>query len=957
MPWIGRRLGRRLPLRAAAAVAVVAVVAAGLVLVGGLGGESLATVQRRVSSEWRPVYDLLVLPPGADVAETVGGQEVTQANFMAALDGGISRQQWQTILEVPGVEVAAPIATLGYFRQTGYAATFAELPAGIYQVGRSVTWDSGLGARVQARTTGDEVADEVSCRRDTPLVLYDGLDGPAEYRRAYQDALVTGFAFDAVGAWQDNGATWDCLGLDPGGVFTVYGIDPEQESRLVGLGNSITEGEPLNPDAGLRTGSPAEFCSSQVEVVDAELERACEPVHRLPLLVNTQEWTDTAFSYEITRLDVPTPAPGQFAAKATTGDCAAQVVEAAFAELPIDPPDQCIDAAIQQSVARADGEAVLRTDFPLGTSILGSFANYADGRWSPTETPEELIRQPYVARPSRITYQPVADAPSGPWLGALRAAPTGSYGPEPTYRQQRPPANSPFLQYEVVGGFDGVQVAEQFSSQSQWLPENTYLPPSAIARLDKDARPIDPTQLRPTANPLGYLLEPPQALTTLAAAEELIGERPISAIRVRIAGVEEPGQAAWSRIENAARMIRSATGLEALVTLGAAPARVLVHAPGVSAAEQPSGRQAWQLPVDPTGTMPAPPPAAARDVEGFGWVEEPWLVQGASISYLEAGAAQHLWLLGVLAATAVVYLTAAFTSLGLAQIPAIAIRRAVGWSRRRIFLHEMAHAAVFGLLGAVAGVAVGIGIASWFGLRPSPALLAAAAPAAIAVACVAAVLPAWRVSHVPVAAALSGGEVALHPARRRRLGRDAQAILSIAVIELWRLRTRALLALTAGILATGSIVVLTAVRSQFSGSLQVTVLGQAILVETGPLQTAVTGVTVLLAVALLGELLWQGVIDRRRELGVLRAVGWRRRHVAQLMVWQGALLGGCCGLVGVAVTASMLAWLLGDATVSGLVGSALLWSTASGVLLGTAAAGLPAWRAAHEVPAVTLRSP
>jgi putative ABC transport system permease protein len=148
---------------------------------------------------------------------------------------------------------------------------------------------------------------------------------------------------------------------------------------------------------------------------------------------------------------------------------------------------------------------------------------------------------------------------------------------------------------------------------------------------------------------------------------------------------------------------------------------------------------------------------------------------------------------------------------------------------------------------------------------------------------------------------------------------------------------------------------LVGVRTEFGSTLQITVLGQAILVETGSLQVGVTAVASLLAVALLGELLWQAVIDRRRDIGVLRAIGWARFQVAWLMMLQGMVLGIVCGGVGVAVSAAILVPVFGPGSF-GILRPGAAAAAGGGALLGLVASALPAYRAATEQPAGVLRS-
>ena len=90
-------------------------------------------------------------------------------------------------------------------------------------------------------------------------------------------------------------------------------------------------------------------------------------------------------------------------------------------------------------------------------------------------------------------------------------------------------------------------MAAQFSDALNWLPENTYTSPPTVLKYDAQGHPVKPTTLLPTANPAGFLLQPPLALTTLAAAQRIEGNNCISAIRIRISGTITPVRLAGSR--------------------------------------------------------------------------------------------------------------------------------------------------------------------------------------------------------------------------------------------------------------------------------------------------------------------------------------------------------------------------------------------------------------------------
>ena len=102
-----------------------------------------------VSAHFRPAYDILVRPSGARSSlESATG--TVQPDFLSGIYGGITMAQWHQIQKIAGVQVAAPIAMVGY---TFMDAPFAvRLPAAdVSQPGRqlyrvSTTWVSANGA-------------------------------------------------------------------------------------------------------------------------------------------------------------------------------------------------------------------------------------------------------------------------------------------------------------------------------------------------------------------------------------------------------------------------------------------------------------------------------------------------------------------------------------------------------------------------------------------------------------------------------------------------------------------------------------------------------------------------------------------------------------------------------------------------------------------------------------------
>jgi putative ABC transport system permease protein len=127
----------------------------------------------------------------------------------------------------------------------------------------------------------------------------------------------------------------------------------------------------------------------------------------------------------------------------------------------------------------------------------------------------------------------------------------------------------------------------------------------------------------------------------------------------------------------------------------------------------------------------------------------------------------------------------------------------------------------------------------------------------------------------------------------------------------------------------------------------------------------VLALTVALAAGITALVFWMAVHDRRRQIGVLRALGATQRYVMASYMTEAVLLALAGGVVGV-VLAGVGLFLFRDALVS-VLGFPFLfpsigWLTGlvvAGLVVAlvvvAAAAALPAWRAAREEPADAMR--
>ena len=122
--------------------------------------------------------------------------------------------------------------------------------------------------------------------------------------------------------------------------------------------------------------------------------------------------------------------------------------------------------------------------------------------------------------------------------------------------------------------------------------------------------------------------------------------------------------------------------------------------------------------------------------------------------------------------------------------------------------------------------------------------------------------------------------------------------------------------------------------------------------------TIMTTVGLAIAVSSIINTMLMSVTERMIEFGILRANGWTRRNVMQLITFESALLGlagGLCGIaVGWAAVQGINAWQIGKLRLFAgpqLLAFALLFSTLLGILGGL----YPAWRAASKSPMEAIR--
>ena len=208
------------PARTLALIAGVLVAATAFTVLTAASRTAQLRTTGTVSANFQPAYDILVRPKGARTAQESRTGTV-QPDFLSGIYGGITMAQYHQIQRIPGVQVAAPIAMVGYAQLN--AQTFEPVPAAalgrsgrqLYRI--STTWVSDNGASRVTQPPGYLYV--------TPLTTHDRSHAPD---RRYASGMR-------------------------GGQLPAAGDEPVRHGRAV-LRTVLVPGEPVRHAAGAGRG-------------------------------------------------------------------------------------------------------------------------------------------------------------------------------------------------------------------------------------------------------------------------------------------------------------------------------------------------------------------------------------------------------------------------------------------------------------------------------------------------------------------------------------------------------------------------------------------------------------------------------------------------------------------------------------------------------------------------------
>ncbi|MFC0503458.1 FtsX-like permease family protein [Micromonospora costi] len=912
--------------RSVALMVGVLVATTGFVVLTGATTTSRLDITGAVERNTRAAYDILVRPKGTRTP-LEAERRLVQPNYLSGLFGGITPAQYEQVRQIPGIDVAAPIAMLGYstssvrvrfdltdavdrslerqvirldptFMAERGLSTAPSRPRYVYVTKRPLIypeWDGDRNDSSSPYSDGRTYRYNPECGEvprealpggrsepicDPQLMVQPANGGLTSERESWSVdtvRLLPDGRFEA-NSWLPDRAqrvVTDQLVVTYRVTvpFLLAAVDPDAEQRLVGLRDAVTEGRPLRPDD----------TTTETPLGPGALQRS------IPVLSTSRPYLDVTVRSALTRLPQARPAgldvdELERTMRRATG-IGAGVREYALTD---GYRDLLAEGISDTGCCMGDMQTIIQAGAP-------EYERLPDGTLRAVARP--AFDPALYGGQNNLNFRP------RPWL-----ADDSGFRPVTALPQPPTGSNLQIRVWRTVGVFDPEKLSG-FSDLSR-VPLETYEPPRTDGADERSRQALGGRPLEPSGNPAGYLSSPPLLLTSLAAVPKLLeGDAnrtrtaPISAIRVRVTDVAGYTERSAERVRLVAERIADRTGLDVDLTFGSSPAPQTVELPAGS-----FGRPELRL-------------------------TEPWSALGVASVITRAVDRKSVVLFLLVLVVCALFLGNAVSAAVRDRRPELAVLACLGWPVRRIGALILGEVALLGLGAGLLSLALAVPLGAALGIEVDWRRAALAVPVALLLALAAGAVPALRAARAHPAGALRPVVAGARRVRRPR------TLVGLAVTNLLRTPGRTLLGAGALAIGVAALTLVTAAAYAFRGTIVGSLLGDVVSLSVRGADTAAAAATVLLGAAAVADVLYLNIRDRAAELATLRALGWTDGALARLVGYEGLALGVAGAMTGAAVGLGGAAWMIG-----GLPGALVLVATLvalGGVLVTSLAALVP----------------
>ncbi len=779
------------------------IVSIGLSYLVGITQASNATVVDELQKRWKSSYHIVVRPP--DSRSVTEDRNLLEPNYLSGLDGGITLDQYEKIKAMTNVEVAAPIAMMGYMRNSIPLDRVEYTDPGIYRVTIENTTNTGV----------EQITDEYT------YYFTEGWGGIKE---------------PSAGEY---GVTYFNGMFEYGTEVLIAGIDPEAESALVGIDEAI-----------IKDGN-SQFFSDEDKVENVNLDT------KIPIIMSNEEFVDGKRTTTVEKLDISFEGDPSSAMKKVKENGGEDYLEK--------QPGKRVDQFIHTTED---------THQKIVNQISDGSYSFEGFNWMPF-------------RPSSVNYREVRSPFQDRWPFAYEVEPyivpeesllavDHAYRPISMFSEDS--SKWPRIQIDFKGVFDPRQLDVSKDPLTE-LPMETYFPSKAKWVLDKHEKPVNPPQqMKPLNNPYGFLTKPPLMLTTIDAAAEVLGEAPISAIRLKVNGVDELTEESEQTLQAVAQDIENNTKLITDITLGSSPQPALTHIPGVGGKEN------------------------------LGWVEQPWIKLGSSVTIFKESQIGMSGVIGSVILVAVVYVFSSNIIMMYARKNEFAVLLSVGWRPNQLTKLLFIEAALIGLFVSLISWLILGSIYVMSDIQTSVLRLFLIGVFGITIYVLGTFIPGVLVRKISPYETMKAGEVT----NRGSCLFKTTTIFRMSLKNLLSKWKRSILSIISIALPTSLLIFFLFITLQLRGTMFTTWLGEYVAMEVGTMHYIAMGVAIAIAILTTAEIIWQNVSERQPELAVLKAVGWQNYTIRMLVLIEGGLSGLLAGVIGLGIAVGMIWGMYGE---------------------------------------------
>jgi len=486
-----------------------------------------------LADHWRWQYDILVYPKESQSYQGLGDGWVAPQTSIASY-GGISMEDLETIRQIPGVEVAAPLSILGYFDYDWINATYKNGEHGkIYEIQYEQKAFDGLR--------------EIKLKNTTLYSKYIDLNQTGQIHLLGFIEVADGITFLTQAAPTE-------LMRSPNQMLMVA-VDPEAEERLYGLSDAVVEGEDL----------------SEAEVLEDKGVKL--PV--IPIIALKDQGLQVEESIRVARVEVPQSVNTLDLAEGSI-PYLKSLPKTPLAHLTLNP--YAPEMRYKNVDIKFDQEGYTLDSYIYGFGFR-ELTRYAPIQFRLLEEDEKEIP---------LLYAEGKEKEKKPFLGEQDTV----Y----SYRDELEKDEELSFGIKIIGFYDSSLIVPKYASSWQpGDPVDLYTPQHSMILADGAGNPVEPRPMIPLPMKDAYYTGAPDALTTMDAASIFYGDQPpISSVRVVVSGVEERSEESQKKIEQVAKEIMEKTGHQVEIMLGSSAGKVHIQLGGAKAGEIGLVEEGWQ---------------------------------------------------------------------------------------------------------------------------------------------------------------------------------------------------------------------------------------------------------------------------------------------------------------------------------------------------------------------------